>query len=125
MGKIRVMAVDDEDDFLKLIKLNLEKEGGYEVKTLPSARDIVAQAHLFKPDVILLDMVMPSVGGLEACEMLNNDQASKGIPIIILSVLSKDKDKILAYKKGIINYLTKPIEKKDLIAAIKNALEYK
>ena len=125
MVKIKVMLVDDEEDFLKLVKLNLEKEGNYEVKTLSTAKDIIAQAHLFKPDVILLDMIMPSVGGLEACEMLNNDQAAKGIPIIILSVLNKDQDRILAYKKGIINYLTKPIEKKDLIAAIKNALEYK
>lgn len=125
MGKIRVMAIDDEEDFLKLLKLNLEKAGSYEVKTLSTAKDIITQVHLFKPDIILLDMVMPSVGGLDVCEMLNNDQASKGIPIIILSVLDKDRDKLLAYKKGIISYLTKPIEKKDLIIAIKKALEYR
>jgi len=125
MKKRKVMVIDDEMDFLKVIKLNLEKTGNYEVRTLSTAKDIIPEVHFFEPDVILLDMLMPSIGGLDACEMLNNDPLGKSIPIIIVSALDKDQDRYLAYKKGIIDYLVKPIEKKDIITAIENALKYK
>lgn len=125
MEKRKVMVVDDEPDFIKVIKLNLEETGNYEVMALSTAKDIIPEVHSFKPDVILLDMLMPSTGGLDACEMLNNDPLGKNIPIIIVSALSKDQDKYAAYKKGIIDYLVKPIENKDLITAIENALENK
>jgi len=121
----KIMVVDDEPDFLKIIKLNLEETGNYEVMTLSTAKNIIPQVHSFKPDVILLDMRMPSIGGLDACEMLNNDAMGEGIPIIIVSALDKEQDKYMAYKKGVTNYLVKPIESKDLIAAIENCLKYK
>ena len=71
--KRKVLVVDDEADFLRLVKLNLEETGNYEVLTLLSAKDIVSQAKVFKPDIILLDIIMPGIKGIEACEMLNND----------------------------------------------------
>ncbi|MDD5020195.1 MAG: response regulator [Candidatus Omnitrophica bacterium] len=125
MEKRRVMVVDDEEHFLKLLKLNLEGTGRFAVLTLSSAKDLVDQLHYFKPEVILLDLLMPGVGGLEVCEMLNRDPLGQGIPIIILSALSKDGDKIAAYKKGVVDYLVKPIEKNDLIGKIEKALSNK
>ncbi len=122
MAKKKVMIVDDEVDFLKMVKLNLEDTEKFEVLALSSANDIIAQLHSFKPDVILLDMVMPGIGGIEACEMLNKDPIGQVLPILILSALDKDKDKLMAYKKGIVGYLTKPIEKDILIGKIENAL---
>ena len=125
MDRKKVMVVDDEHDFLRIIKLNLEGTDQYDVLTLSTAKDIVRHIHNFKPDLILLDMVMPFIGGLEACEMLNNDPIGKQIPIIILSALDKDKDKLKAYKVGVVDYLSKPIEKDVLIAKIERALKYK
>lgn len=125
MKKSRVMVVDDEEDFLRLTKLNLEDTSKYEVMTLLSAKDIISQVHSFKPDIILLDLVMPTTGGLEACEMLNNDPIGNRIPIIVLSALDKQTDKLKAYRTGVVDYLVKPIEKKDLIASIEKALQFK
>ena len=125
MEKRKVMVVDDEKDFLAITKLNLEETGKYEVTTLSTAKDIIPQMHAFKPDVILLDILMPAVGGLDACEMLNNDPIGKKIPIIIISALSKDKDKISAYKAGVVEYLVKPVEKDEIISKIEKALQFK
>ena len=125
MDKKKIMIVDDEEDFLSMTKLVLESIGEYEVLTLPTTKDIVAHVHTFCPHVILLDLLMPGIGGLEVCEMLNKDPKGKCIPIIILSALSKDTDKLKAYKLGVVNYLTKPIGKDDLIAKIEKALRYK
>ena len=125
MEKSRVMAIDDEEDFLKIVKLNLVETDKYEVLTLSSVKDIISQVHSFKPDIILLDLLMPAVGGLEACEMLNNDPMGSNIPIIVLSALDKNMDKLKAYRLGVVDYLVKPIEKKDLIASIEKALQSK
>ena len=125
MLKKKILAVDDEEDFLKIIKLNLEVTGKYEVLTLPTAKDIIAQAKNFKPDVILLDLLMPGIGGIEACKRLKEDLPKKDTPIIILSALDKDEDKLKAYKEGIVDYITKPIEAPELIAKIEKVLEYK
>ena len=125
MRKKRVMIVDDEEDFLKIVKLNLVETDKYEVLTLSSVKDIISQVHSFKPDIILLDLLMPAVGGLEACEMLNNDPMGSNIPIIVLSALDKNMDKLKAYRLGVVDYLVKPIEKKDLIASIEKALQSK
>ncbi len=122
MAKTKIMLVDDEQDFLKMVKLNLEDTGKFEVLTLPGANDIIQQLHLFKPQLVILDMVMPGIGGMEICDMLNTDSLGKATPIMILSALDKDKEKLTAYKKGVVGYLSKPIEKDVLIAKIENAL---
>jgi CheY-like chemotaxis protein len=125
MEKIRVMLIDDEEDFIKITKLNLEATGQYEVLALPTAKDIISQVHIFTPDIILLDILMPSIGGIEACEMLNNDPVGKSIPIIIISALAKQQDKMKAYKLGVVDYVVKPVEKDPLIAKIQKALQDK
>ncbi len=123
MAKKKILIVDDELDFLRIVKLNLEQSGKFEVLTLSSAHDFISHLHSFKPDLILLDMVMPGIGGIEACDMLNDDLLGQTLPVIVLSALDKDTDKLLAYKKGIMGYLTKPIEKDALIAKIESVLE--
>ena len=125
MEKNKVMIIDDEEDFLRITKLNLEETDKYEVMTLSSAKDFISYVHSFKPDIILLDLLMPTIGGLEACERLNNDPIGKRIPIVILSALDKNTDKLKAYKVGVVDYLVKPIEKKDLIAKIEKVLQFK
>lgn len=123
MAKKKILIVDDELDFLRIVKLNLEQTEKFEVLTLSSANELIAHLNNFKPDLILLDMVMPGIGGLEICDMLNADLLGKTLPVIVVSALDKDRDKLLAYKKGIVGYLTKPIEKDALIAKIESVLE--
>jgi len=125
MGKKKILIVDDEVDFLRMVKLNLEETGKFEVMTLSNANEIISCLHSFKPEVIILDMVMPGIGGVEVCDMLNNDPLGQTIPVFILSALDKDKDKLLAFKKGIMGYLTKPVENDVLVAKIEDALRSK
>lgn len=125
MKKKRILVVDDEKDFLNIIKLNLEMTGKYEVLTVSTGKDIVSHLNSFRPDIILLDLIMPGVGGMDVCEMLNNDSRGRKTPVIILSALEKDQDKLKAYKLGVVDYLTKPINMKELAARIDKALEFK
>ena len=125
MDKKRILVVDDEEHIANLLKLRLESAGEYEVKTLFEATDIIGQVRAFKPDVILLDLLMPDIGGLEACRRLNDDAVTYAIPIIVISALSKDIDKLKAYKLGIIDYIVKPFDPKLLIATIEKAIRAK
>lgn len=125
MEKKRVLVVDDERDFLTITKLNLEETGRFEVMTLPNAKHIISKMHTFRPDLILLDALMPGLGGLDACKLLNENPIGSSTPIIILSALDSDKDKLNAYKVGVVDYLTKPIEKDTLIAKIDKAIQSK
>ncbi|MDP8258758.1 MAG: response regulator [Candidatus Aadella gelida] len=125
MDKKKVMVLDDEEDFLKIAKINLESTGKYEVMTMSDGRDILSRVKSFHPDVILMDILMPKIDGVEVCQMLNEDTAGKKIPIIALSALDTDKDKLMMYKLGVVDFLTKPIEIDELISKIEKALEYK
>ena len=125
MEKKKIIIVDDEEDFVLITKLNLEKTGKYEIMTLSSAKNIITKLHEFKPDVILLDVLMPGIDGLTACEMLNKDPLGISTPIIIISALSSNRDKLKAYKLGIVDYLTKPVDKDTIIASIEKSFKYK
>ncbi|MCX5694808.1 MAG: response regulator [Candidatus Omnitrophica bacterium] len=125
MEKIKVMIVDDEEDFLKITKINLEKTGRYEVKTMPDAADIVLQVKSFSPDIILLDILMPRMDGAEVCKLLKKDSVGGHIPIVTLSALDTDKDRQVMYKMGVVDFLAKPVEKDEIIAKIEEVLQRK
>jgi len=122
--KKKVLVVDDEIDFLKILKINLEEADNYEVLTLSRTNDIISQVHIFRPDIILLDILMPGFDGIEACEMLNKDPVGEHIPIIILSALDKETDKLKTFKAGVTDYLVKPIKKEDLISKIEKCTRF-
>ncbi len=125
MEKKKILVIDDEEQIANLLKLRLESSGEYEVKVLFEATDIIRQARAYKPDVILLDLLMPDIGGLEACRRLNDDPVTYAIPIIVVSALSKDIDKLKAYKLGIVDYIVKPFDAKLLFMAIEKAVRSK
>ena len=123
--KKKIMIIDDEESYASMLKMRLENAGDYEVRAFFEAKDIISHLHAFKPDVILLDLLMPGVGGLDACDMLNDDSLGQSIPVIIVSGLEKKTDKIKAFKFGVIDYLVKPVDDTKLLEAITKAIEYK
>lgn len=125
MEKKRIIVVDDEEGFVKIVKMNLELTGKYEVMGLSKEKeikDIVSYLHKFNPHLILLDLVMPDIGGLEVCEMLNDDAFGCRVPLIILSALSGQTDKLKANKLGVVDYLVKPIKMDELMVTIDKAI---
>jgi len=119
------MIVDDEESYALMLKTRLENSGDYEVRAFFEAKDIISHLHEFRPDVILLDLLMPGTGGLDACGMLNSDSLGQATPVIVISGLDKKADKVMAFKAGIIDYLVKPIDDSKLMETIEKAIEYK
>ena len=125
MAKARIMIIDDEEDYLFITKMNLEDAGKFEVMTLANAKEVIARVHSFKPDLILLDLLMPGIGGMEVCEILNDDPIGQSVPLIVISALDKSTDKLNVYKEGVVDYIVKPIEKDELVQRIERALKHK
>jgi len=125
MEKKRVMVVDDEENFLKITKINLEKTGRYVVDTVSNASNIIERVRSFNPDIIMLDILMPKISGFEVCKILKADPVESRIPVIAISALDTEKDKIMMYGVGVIDFLVKPIEMNELISKIETALQSK
>lgn len=125
MDKKKILVVDDETDFLFITKLNLELTGKFEVLTLPGAQNIFSQIVSFRPELIMLDIFMPGIDGLDACDMLSRDPISKDIPVIILTAMDKGEFKARAFNLGVAHYLAKPIGIEELVAKIEEVLQQK
>jgi two-component system cell cycle response regulator len=123
--KKKIMIIDDEESFALMLKMRIEASGDYEVTVSSEAKDIISRIHEIRPDVVLVDMLMPGTGGLDICDMLNHDPIGRAIPVIVVSGLDKPTDKIKAYKLGISDYLVKPVDDVKLIKAIEKAIKLK
>ena len=116
-----VLAVDDEPDVLLFVKAALRAEG-YRVLTAANGREALAQARSEKPDLVLLDVMMPGMDGFEVLERLRQNEATLGIPVIMLTILTERERKLLAIKRGVQYYITKPFEVQDLITKVRLAI---
>ncbi len=123
--KKKIMIIDDEESFTLMLKLRIEGSGDYEVIVYSEIKDIIKHIHDIRPDVILLDLLMPGIGGLDVCDMLNHDPIGLTIPVIIVSGVDKPADRAKAYKFGISDYLVKPIDDEKLMKAIEKAIALK
>ena len=121
----KILIIDDEVDFTHFVKKGLDASGEFEAEAFNDAKNIVERVKVFGPDLILLDLMMPNIGGFEVCEMLNRDKDTQNIPIIVISALGGYTDIKRAYKLGVIGYLTKPFDFDQLVSEIKKALSYK
>lgn len=118
MAKQTILVVDDEQDLLDLIEYNLKKEGFNVLKAVNGEEGIkVAKKH--KPDLVLLDIMMPKMDGMETVEHMRNDEELKSIPIIFLTARSDEKTEVEGLDKGGDDYITKPISTTKLISRIK------
>jgi two-component system, OmpR family, alkaline phosphatase synthesis response regulator PhoP len=116
-----ILVVDDEQDLLDLIEYNLKKEG-FKVLKAENGYEGIQLAKSDNPDLVLLDIMMPKMGGLEVCEFIRNDPATKKIPIIFLTARGDEKTEIEGLDRGADDYITKPISTTKLISRIKAVL---
>jgi phosphate regulon transcriptional regulator PhoB len=121
MAKKKILVVDDEKDILELLEYNLEKEG-YEVFKAITGEEALELVKRKNPDLIILDLMLPDVDGLEVCKILKRDMRTDSIPIIMLTAKGEESDIIVGLELGADDYITKPFSPKALIARVKAVL---
>ena len=115
--KQRVLVVDDEEDIIEILTYNLEKEG-YEVNSASDGINAVKKAAVFKPDIILLDIMMPNQDGVETCRQLRENPDLKNTFIIFLTARSEEYSEVAAFDVGADDYIHKPIKPRALVSRI-------
>ncbi|MEN8178723.1 MAG: diguanylate cyclase [Pseudomonadota bacterium] len=120
---LSVLMVDDSPDNLNLLKQVLGNEG-YELRVAPSGSFALRAIHINPPDLILLDIRMPDMDGMEVCRQLKNDDLTRDIPIIFLTALNSSLDEGRGLKLGAIDYITKPFNADIVKARVRNHLNY-
>lgn len=118
----KILTIDDEPDVLSFLQLALEKNG-YLALTAPNGTEGLIRAHVERPDLILLDIMMDDMDGWETLRLLKLDESSRDVPVIVLSARAEPKDKIRALQEGAIDYITKPFSMRDSLGKIRAILE--
>jgi len=121
MPKEHILVVDDEEDIRELIAYNLEKEG-YGVATVKTGEEALARIAREQPDVVILDLMLPGVDGLEVCRRMKMQEQTRDVPIIMLTAKSEDSDIVAGLELGADDYLTKPFSPKVLVAHLRAVL---
>jgi two-component system alkaline phosphatase synthesis response regulator PhoP len=121
VSKSTILIVDDERDILDLIEYNLKKEG-FVVVTAEDGEEGIERARQVKPDLVLLDIMMPKMDGLEVIDMMRQDATLKDIPVIFLTARSDEKTEVKGLDRGADDFLTKPISTTKLVSRIKAVL---
>jgi len=119
--KETILIVEDEKDIVKMLDYNLKKEG-FKTSSARNGEDAIGLAKKEGPDIIILDLMLPGIDGLEVCKILKNDTKTASIPIIMLTAKSQESDKIVGLELGADDYMTKPFSPRELIARIKAVL---
>ena len=121
MSKKPILVVDDEPDLIELVTYNLSQEGFYVISERDGKEGLEA-ARKKKPILIILDLMLPSMDGLEVCRHLRNDNSTKTIPIIMLTAKGSETDKVVGLELGADDYVTKPFSPRELVARVKSVL---
>lgn len=121
MEKIKILVVEDEAPIQELLQFNLERKK-YHVKVVDSGEEGITMAGEFRPDLILLDIMLPGADGLEVCKRLKADPKTASIPIIMLTALCEEADIVAGLELGADDYVTKPFSPRVLLARVKAAL---
>jgi two-component system alkaline phosphatase synthesis response regulator PhoP len=121
MAKEHIVVVDDEEDLLELINYNLSKEG-YRVTCLPTGEGAMRTIKTQMPDMVLLDLLLPGVDGLELCRIIKGDPDTKHMPVVMLTAKAEDADVVTGLELGADDYITKPFSPRILLARIRAVL---
>lgn len=118
MSKKRILIVDDEQQICQLVKDILE-ENGYTATMANSTDEAFQKIKMTLPDMILLDVRLPTIGGLEFCRQIRQDVRTRRVPIIMLTVQDTETDKVIGLEVGADDYITKPFGNREILARIK------
>jgi two-component system alkaline phosphatase synthesis response regulator PhoP len=121
MAKLQVVIIEDEEHIVELLKYNLE-ENGYQVHVAMNGKEGLDLVKSVFPDVLLLDIMVPELDGFEVCKKLKQEEATREIPIIMLTAKSSEMDKVIGLELGADDYLTKPFSVRELLARVKAVL---
>jgi len=116
-----ILVVDDEEPIQELLRFNLEKEG-YRVSVAKDGQEALKHVENDQPDLIVLDLMLPGMDGLEVCRKLRSNPKFQQIPIIMLTAKGEEIDKVLGLEIGADDYMTKPFSPRELLARIKARL---
>ncbi len=121
MSNNKILLVDDEEDILEMIRYNLEKEG-FEVETANNGKEAIEKARKFIPNLVLLDVMMPEMDGIETCLAIKDIDGLKNTMIAFLTARGEDYSQIAGFDSGADDYITKPIKPRVLVSRIKALL---
>jgi len=116
-----ILVVDDEPDLADLVSYNLKKEG-FEVSSASDGEEALKKIRKGNFNLIILDLMLPGIQGMELCRILRNDPKTKHLPIIMLTAKGEDVDKILGLEMGADDYIAKPFSPRELVARVKAVL---
>jgi DNA-binding response OmpR family regulator len=119
--KPTVLVIDDEKDLLELVRYNLEKEH-FDAIVASDGKSGLDIALRHKPDLVVLDLMMPGMGGLEVCRQMRADPRTAGVPIIMLTAKAAEADRVVGLEMGADDYLTKPFSPRELVARVRAVL---
>jgi len=121
MAKERILVVDDEEDILELVRFHLTREG-YQLALASSGEEALKKAGRETFDLVVLDLMLPGLDGLEVAKALKNDAKTKALPIIMLTAKGEDADIVTGLEIGADDYITKPFSPRELLARIQAVL---
>jgi two-component system alkaline phosphatase synthesis response regulator PhoP len=124
MAKEKILVVDDEEDILELLKYNLSREG-YKVSCAASGEETLSAVRSGVPDLIVLDLMLPGIDGLDVAKQLKNDPKTRDVPIVMLTAKGEEADIVTGLELGADDYVTKPFSPRILAARVKAVLRRK
>jgi two-component system phosphate regulon response regulator PhoB len=116
-----VLVVEDEPDIRDLIVLHLSQEG-FRCRTATSGADALAEVRAARPDLVVLDLMLPALGGLEVCRRLRAEPSTASLPIIMLTAKADEVDRVVGLELGADDYVVKPFSPKELVARVRAVL---
>ncbi|MGC3958991.1 MAG: response regulator transcription factor [Verrucomicrobiota bacterium] len=120
--KQKILVVDDESEAVELVEFNL-KQAGFEVMSAADGEEAVKKAKANLPALVVLDLMLPEIDGLEVCKLLRRDSATAKIPILMLTAKAAEIDRVLGLEIGADDYVTKPFSPRELVLRIKKILD--
>ena len=117
----KILIIEDEPDIIKMLEYNLKKEG-FRITSASDGREALRRAEREHPDIIILDLMLPEIDGLEVCKTLKQSSDTADIPVIMLTAKAQETDKIVGLELGADDYITKPFSIRELTARVKAVL---
>jgi phosphate regulon transcriptional regulator PhoB len=117
----RVLLIEDDRDIVELVRYNLEREG-FQVSAATDGATGLAQVRKTSPDILLLDLMLPTLSGLDICKEIRRDQTHNRLPILMLTARGEEADRVVGLEMGADDYVTKPFSPRELVARVKALL---